>query len=168
MRFAGHGREVAAAPRRRRRESLGLALEVAESAAAAAVGAGLLAAVIVLTGRNALWMAVGAGILVGNAVRLFGKDDGIPWGVVGAALTLACCLAGNVLASEAAAARHGGIPLPDVIFGHGPGPASAMMKEALRPVRLASYALAVAIGYAVVREERFDASFHRLADRYRR
>ncbi len=170
MRFAGYdGGEMAEPHGRRGRESLALALEVAGSAAAAALGAGLLAAVIVLTGHNALWMAVGAGILVGHAVRLLGKDDGVFRGIVAAALSLLCCLAGNLLASGAEAARHGGVPLPDVIFGRVPGAASAtMIGEALRPVRLASYAIAVAIGYAVVREERLDASFHRLADRYRR
>lgn len=167
MKRAGCDGGGAAAEGGRGRESLVLGLEVAGGAAAAAVGAGLLAAAIVLTGRSALWMAVGAGILVGNAVRLIGKNDGLPWGVVGAALTLACCLAGNVLANEVAAARQGSVPLRDAIFGHGPGAASIMIKEALRPVCLASYALAVAIGYAVVREERFDESFHRLAARYR-
>jgi hypothetical protein len=43
-----------------------------------------------------------------------------------------------------------------------------MIWNALRPVRLASYAFAVAIGYVVVREERFEESFHRLTARYRR
>ncbi len=168
MKGAGHGEgDAVATAGRRCRESLALGLEIAGGAAAAAVGAALLAAVIVLTGRSALWMAVGAGILVGYAVRIFGRDDGVPWGVVGAALTLACCVAGNVLANEVAAARHGSVPLHDAIFGHGPGAASVMIKEALRPVCLASYALAVAIGYAVVREERLDESFHRLAARYR-
>ncbi len=157
----------AAAEGRRGRRTLVLGLEVAGGAAAAAAGAVLLAAVIVLTGRSALWMAVGSGILVGNAVRVFGRNEGLPWGVVGATLTLACCLAGNVLATEVAAARHGSLPLRAAIFGHGPMVASAMIREALRPVCLASYALAVAIGYAVVREERFDESFHRLAARYR-
>ena len=163
-----HGEDDAAAPAgRRRREALALGLEIAGGAAAAAVGAALLAAVIVLTGRSALWMAVGAGIVVGYAVRAFGKDDAVPWGFVAAALSLACCLAGNVLANEVAAARQGSVPLRDVIFGHGPTPGFVMIEEALRPVRLASYALAVAIGYAVVREERLDRSFHRLAARYR-
>ncbi len=145
-----------------------LARGIAGGAAAAALAAGLLAAAIVMTGHSALWMAVGAGILVGHAVRLFGKDDRVSWGIVGAALTLACCLAGNVLASEVAATRHEGVRLADAIFRHDPGAASAMIWSALRPACLASYAFAVAIGYAVVREERFEESFHRLVARCRR
>ncbi len=160
----GHGPE---AGERRIRDYPILALEIAGGAAAAALGAGLLAAVIVLTGRNALWMAVGAGILVGHGVRIFGKDDGVPWGIVGAALSLMCCLAGNLLATGVAVSRHESVPLVDAIFRHEPGAASAMIGNALRPVRLASYAFAVAIGYVVVREERFEESLHRLTARYR-
>ncbi len=164
MRFAGYDDGGAA----RFRSPLNLALELGGGAATAALGAGLLAAAIVLTGRSALWMAVGAGMLVGNGVRVFGKDDGVPWGIVGAALTLACCLAGNVLANGVALPADGTIPVPHAVFRHGPGAASAMIRSALRPACLASYAFAVAIGYVVVREERVDESFHRLTARYRR
>jgi len=160
-----HGRE---ARERRFGDIPAVARGIAGGAAAAALAAGLLAAVIVMTGRNALWMAAGAGILVGHGVRLFGKDDGLSRGIVGAALTLACCLAGNVLASGVAVSRHEGVRLADAIFRHGPGAVSAMIKNALRPACLASYAFAVAIGYVVVREERFEESFLRLTARYRR
>lgn len=160
-----HRRE---ARERRFREILILAREIAGGAAAAALAAGLLAGAIVVTGRSALWMAVGAGILVGHGVRLFGKEDRLSRGLVGAALTLACCLAGNFLASGVAASRHGSVPLADAIFRHDPGAASAMIRDALRPACLASYAFAVAIGYAVVREERLEESFLRLTARYRR
>ncbi len=150
------------------RDVLALAREIAGVAAAAALAAGLLAAAIVMTGRSAPWMAVGAGILVGHGVRQFGKNEGLSRGIVGAALTLACCLAGNVVASGVAISRHESVPLADVIFRHDPGAASAMIWNALRPVRLVSYAFAVAVGYVVVREERFEESLHRLTARYRR
>ena len=152
---------------RRSRDVLALARGIAAAATAAAVAAGLLAAAIVMTGHSALWMAVGTGILVGHGVRLFGKNDGLSWGFVGAALTLACCLAGNLLAGEVAASRPGSVPLADFIVCCDPGAASAILSNALRPAGLASYAFAVAIGYAVVREERIDRSFLRLAARYR-
>lgn len=153
---------------RRSRDILALVRGIAGGAVAAAVAAGLLAAAIVMTGHSALWMAAGAGILVGHGVRLSGTGDGLSWGIVGAALTLACCLAGNLLANEVAATRHEGVGLADVIFRHGPDGASAMIRNALRPACLASYAFAVAIGYVVVREERFEESFLRLMARYRR
>lgn len=140
---------------------------VAGGTVVAALAAVLLATAILMTGRSALWMAAGAGILVGHGVRLFGKNDGRSWGIVGAALTLACCLAGNLLAGEVAASRPGSVPLAAFIVRCDPGATSAILNNALRPACLASYAFAVAIGYAVVREERIDRSFLRLAARYR-
>ncbi len=141
---------------------------VAGGTVVAALAAVLLATAILVAGRSALWMAAGAAILVGHGVRLFGKDDGLFWGIVGAALTLACCLAGNLLAGEVAASRHQSVPFATFIVPCDPGTASAILSNALRPACLASYAFAVAIGYVVVREERFDESILRLAARYRR
>ncbi len=140
---------------------------VAGGTVVAALAAVLLATAILMTGRSTLWMAAGAGILVGHGVRLFGKDDRLSWGIVGAALTLACCLAGNLLAGEVAASPPESVPLGAYIVRCDPGTASAILGNALRPACLASYAFAVAIGYAVVREERIDESFLRLAARYR-
>ncbi len=145
-----------------------LARGVAGGTVVAALAALLLATAILMTGRSTLWMAAGAGILVGHGVRLFGKNDGRFWGVVGAALTLACCVGGTLLAGEVAASPQGSVPLSGFIVRCDAGAASAILPNALRPACLASYAFAVAIGYVVVREERFDESFLRLAARYRR
>ncbi len=144
-----------------------LARGVAGGTVVAAVGAMLLAAAILTTGRGTLWMAAGAGILVGRGVRRFGQDDGLVWGIVGAALALACWLAGTLLAGEVAASRHDGVLLAAFILRCDPGAASAILSNAVRPACLASYAFAVAIGYAVVREERLDESLLRLTARYR-
>ncbi len=144
-----------------------LARGVAGGTIVAALAAVLLATAILMTGRSTLWMAAGAGILVGHGVRLFGKNDGFSWGVVGAALTLACCLGGNLLAGEVAASPQGSVPLSALIVRCDAGAPSAILPNVLRPGCLASYAFAVAIGYVVVREERFDESLLRLAARRR-
>lgn len=65
-----------------------------------------------------------------------------------------------------AGARRGGIPFADLVFRPDPDAASAMIGNALRPARPASDA--VAVGRAVVREERFGESPPRLMGRYRR
>lgn len=168
MEFAGRGEDRVAARAGRRRETLTLGLEIAGGAVATAVVAGVLAAVILLTGRSTLWMGAGAGILVGHGVRRFGKDGGFTGGVVGAALTLACCLAGNLLAGEVAASRRESVPLATFIANCDAGTASSILNGALSPACLASYVFAVAIGYAVVREKRFDESLLRLSAHYRR
>ncbi len=144
-----------------------LARGVAGGTVVAALAAVLLATAILMTGRSTLWMAAGAGILVGHGVRLFGKNDGRVWGIVGAALTLACCLGGTLLAGEVAASPEGSVPLSGLIVRCDAGATSAILPSVLRPACLVSYAFAVAIGYVVVREERFDESLLRLAARYR-
>lgn len=63
-----------------------------------------------------------------------------------------------------AGARRGGIPLAEPVFRPDPAVASAMIGNALRP---ASDAVAVAIGRAVAREERFGKPLPRLMARYR-
>jgi hypothetical protein len=65
--------------------------------AAALAGAGLWAAITVVTGYQIGWMAVGVGFLVGIAVRLVGKGIDKTFGVAGALLALLGCLLGNVL-----------------------------------------------------------------------
>lgn len=63
--------------------------------------------------------------------------------------------------------RRGSIALAGVVFRADPGDASAMIGNALRPARLASDAVAVAIGRVVAREERIEESLLRPMARYR-
>jgi hypothetical protein len=64
-----------------------------------------------------------------------------------------------------AGAMRGSVPRADLVFRPDPGAASGIMGNALRPARLASDA--VAVGYVVVREERFEESLLRPMARYR-
>ena len=69
----------------------------AAGAIAAAAGAGIWAGVTLLTDYQIGWMAIALGFLVGFAVRFAGRGLDPIFGVVGAALALLGCLAGNYL-----------------------------------------------------------------------
>jgi hypothetical protein len=79
----------------RKDQNLGMA--VVAGAGASLVGAVLWAVVTVMTGWQIGFMAIGVGILVGFAVRFFGKGVDIPFGIVGAVFSLLGCVFGNFL-----------------------------------------------------------------------
>jgi hypothetical protein len=115
--------------------------------AAAAVGAGLWALVTVLTGYQIGWMAIGVGFLVGLAVRLAGKGTTATFQVLGAALALGGCLAGNLLTICVIAAGKLGISLTQMIFGLTPDFVVDTMSATFSPIDLLFYGLAVYAGY---------------------
>ena len=80
------------------RSEQNLSMGIVAGGIAAAVGAGLWAAITAVTGFQIGWMAVGVGFLVGLAVRHFGKGIDKAFGIAGAVLALIGCLAGNLFA----------------------------------------------------------------------
>lgn len=115
--------------------------------AAAAVGAGLWALVTVLTGYQIGWMAIGVGFLVGLAVRLAGKGTTSTFQVLGAALALGGCLAGNVLTICIVAAGKLEISLTQMAFRLTPDFVLDTMSATFSPFDLLFYGLAVYAGY---------------------
>ncbi len=63
---------------------------------AALLGAIIWAVITAITGYQIGWMAVGIGVLVGFAVRKFGKGTDNRFGFVGAGMSLFGCVLGNL------------------------------------------------------------------------
>ncbi len=118
---------------------------------AAAAGAMVWAAVTVFTGMQIGWMAVGVGFLVGFAVRRFGKGSDPTFQILGAVLSLAGCLAGNLLAVCAFASRQQDLPLMGVLAGLTPGLAIQLIVETFSGMDLLFYGIAVYEGYSFSR-----------------
>jgi len=70
---------------------------VTAGAAAAALGAALWVAIAFVTGHHMGWMALGAGVLIGGAVRLRGQGLESHFNRLAAALAAGSCLLGKVL-----------------------------------------------------------------------
>jgi hypothetical protein len=64
---------------------------------AAAIGAGIWMGITVVTNMHIGFVAIGVGALVGYAVRIVGNGRSMIFGIVGALLTLAGCLGGEIL-----------------------------------------------------------------------
>lgn len=65
---------------------------------AAGVGAAVWMGITVATGWHVGYVALGVGALVGLSIRLAGNGRSMIFGIVGAVLTLAGCLGGEILA----------------------------------------------------------------------
>ena len=132
-------------------EGHGLPAALVAGSVAAAAGAMVWAAVTVLTGMRIGWMAVGVGFLVGYTVRRFGKGTDQTFQVLGAVLSLAGCLAGNLLAVCAFASRQQDLPLLGVLAGLTPGLAIQLIVETFSGMDLVFYGIAVYEGYSFSR-----------------
>jgi hypothetical protein len=115
--------------------------------AASAVGAAAWAGITVATGYQIGWMAIGVGFLVGLAVRMAGKGIDSVFGVVGGALALLGCAAGNLLAVCGIVAGQEGMAFADVLAGLDPTVARELMVASFSPMDVLFYALAVYEGY---------------------
>lgn len=114
---------------------------------AAALGAVIWAAVTVLTGYQIGWMAVGVGFAVGFAMRIAGKGIDKIFGIVGAALALFGCAAGNVLAVCALIAKHENMAFTEVISRLDVGVIERLMEATFNPMDLLFYGIAIYEGY---------------------
>ena len=87
-----------------------LTLAILGGVVAALIGAAIWAVITVKTGYQVGFMAIGVGLLVGFTVRHLGKGATPAFGAVGALLSLAGCVAGNVLAIAGFIAQEEGQP----------------------------------------------------------
>jgi hypothetical protein len=116
-------------------------------AAACIVGAILWAVITVLTNYQIGYMAVAVGLLVGYAIRYFGKGIDQIFGIFGSALSLAGCLLGNFLSIVGFAAKAEGmnyfevLPLIDLSL------VPQIMIDSFSPMDLLFYGLAIYEGY---------------------
>jgi len=115
--------------------------------AGSAVGAGTWAAVTVATGYQIGFMAVGVGVLVGLAVRMAGRGLDRLYGILGAALSLVGCLAGNLLAVCGIVADQEGMAFAEVLARLDARIAWELLVVTFSPVDVLFYGIAVWEGY---------------------
>jgi hypothetical protein len=114
---------------------------------ASLAGAVIWAVVTDATGYQIGWMAIGVGFLVGIAVRTFGKGFDKVFGVLGAALALLGCVAGNLLAIVGLIAEHQHQPFMSVVQRLDVGLVGQLMGLGFRPMDLVFYGIALYEGY---------------------
>lgn len=89
------------------------------------------------------WMTVGVGFLVGFVVRQLGKGVDPVFGVAGAAVTLAGCIAGNLLAVVIMVYCQESMEIMTLLSRLPPGITADIIKATFRPMDLLFYGLAV-------------------------
>lgn len=124
-----------------------LPLGIAAGIVAALVGAAAWALVTFATGYQIGFMAIGIGFLVGFAVRAAGNGISTPFGVAGAALALAGCALGNLLAVTAIVADAEGVAFLAAAAQLTPALAQELMVATFTPMDLIFYAIAGYEGY---------------------
>jgi hypothetical protein len=129
------------------RDNQNLGLGLVGGAAGAALGAFLWGVVTALSGWQIGWIAVGVGFLAGAGVRFLGRGVDPVFGVLGAILSLAGCLAGNLLAVCMLVARQRQLPVMEILASLTPESAIALLKAGFDPMDLVFYGIAVYEGY---------------------
>jgi hypothetical protein len=128
-------------------ENPNLALGLAAGIAAAIVGAVLWALITVATEYQIGWMAVGVGLLVGYAVRTFGKGLDSVFGISGSVIALLGCIAGNFLTVVIVVSRQEHLEVMTVLSRLTPGMVVDLLKETFQPMDLLFYGIAVYEAY---------------------
>jgi hypothetical protein len=124
-----------------------LVLGIIAGAVAAAVGAGLWAVITVTSGWQIGWMAVGVGLLVGLAIRKLGNGRTMVFGIAGAVLALAGCIAGNLLAVVGFISQAESAPFLATLGQVSPPIAMNLLIETASPMDALFYAIAVYEGF---------------------
>lgn len=114
---------------------------------AALAGAVIWAGVTGVTGYQVGWMAIGVGFLVGFAVRMAGKGRTAMFGITGAVLSLAGCLAGNVFAGCYFIAAENSVPMMEVVAALDLALATEILAAMFSPFDLLFYGLAIYEGF---------------------
>jgi hypothetical protein len=130
-----------------RRDNQNLLFGTIGGIVAAAIGAAVWAVITALTNFQIGWMAVGVGFLVGYAVRIFGKGIDKSFGAVAAILSLAGCLAGNLLTACIVISQHQDIPFLDLLSRLNPEVVVGLIRATFSPMDLLFYGIAVYEGY---------------------
>jgi hypothetical protein len=126
-----------------------LLMGVAGGGIAAVVSAIIWALITVITDYQIGFMAVGVGLLVGFAVRYFGRGMDKIYGFVGAALSLSGCLLGNFLTVVIIVSQQESVNLLEVFtfFLLNPAAVIEAMAITFQPIDLLFYAIALYEGY---------------------
>ncbi len=126
-------------------QNLGYA--VAGGALAAMMGALLWAVVTVSTEYQIGYMAVGVGLLIGVAVRLFGAGVDQVFGWVGAFFALLGCLLGNLFTQVGFVAQAQSLGYFETLTFLNVDLVVILLRESFSPIDLLFYAIAVYEGY---------------------
>jgi hypothetical protein len=129
------------------RDNQNLLFGTVGGAVAAAIGAAIWGIITAATNFQIGWMAVGVGFLVGYGVRIFGKGIDKSFGAVAAILSLAGCLAGNLLTACIVISRHQDIPFLDLLSRLNPEVVAGLIRATFHPMDLLFYGIAVYEGY---------------------
>jgi hypothetical protein len=124
-----------------------MSLALIGGSVAALVGAALWAVITLTTGYQIGFMAIGVGFLVGLTVGHLGKGTTAAYGILGAALSLAGCVIGNVLAMTGFVAQSEGVPFFTMLSQLNVAVIPSLLIETFSPIDLLFYAIAVYEGY---------------------
>jgi hypothetical protein len=113
----------------------------------ASLGALAWASVSAATGYSIGYVAVGIGWLVGYGVRTLGGGMSKSYGYLGAALSLAGCVAGNFGALVAGDAKASNIPLGTLLSGLDPGSVFHAMTANFDVMDVLFYGISLYFGY---------------------
>ncbi len=122
-------------------------LAVAAGLGSSILGAGLWAALTVITEYQVGWMAIGVGALVGTSVRASGKGTNFSFGIVGALFSLWGCLLGNFLSAAGFIAADEGIRIIEALRIIDYAMVPELMKLTFSPIDVLFYTFAVFEGY---------------------
>ena len=114
---------------------------------AAGLGAYLWSVITIATGYQIGFMAIGVGVLVGGAVRGFGKGIEPVFGVIGATLALLGCAAGNLLTVSTQLAQAEGMAVMDVLSLLDIALAWELLTTTSDPLDFLFYGIAIYEGY---------------------
>ena len=131
----------------RLRDNQNLPAGILAGTAAAFVGAGIWAFIVVVTEYQTGVVAIGVGFLVAYAIRLAGKGIDRIFGVVGAIFALLGCLLGNLLTVSYLIAKQEGIPFLDVLAKMDFSLVVEIMVATFEPMDILFYGIAVYFGY---------------------
>jgi antitoxin component YwqK of YwqJK toxin-antitoxin module len=122
-------------------------LAVVGGLSAAILGGLIWAAITVATNYQIGYMAIGVGLLVGFSVRYFGAGVDQYFGLIGAALALAGCAIGNLLAQVGFAANEGAGSYIDILSVLNIELIISIFKESFSPMDVLFYGIAAYEGY---------------------
>lgn len=125
----------------------GLLLGLIAGTIAMLVSAIIWAVITSITGFQIGYMAIGVGVLVGIGIRLFGKGDGIVYGLMGAVLAFVGCVLGNYFTICSVIASEGDVSVIRVVFGLDIPLIFDLMLETFHPLDILFYIIAIMAGF---------------------
>ena len=131
----------------RMRGEQNLILGIVGGAAGAAVGAALWTLITVLTNSQVGYMALGVGFLAGLGVRHLGNGVDKQFQYIGAGLSLAGCVVGNIGVMVVMISKETGMAAMEVMARLTPGIILELQKANFHIVDLLFYFLALSVGY---------------------